>query len=95
MGFDLNPQNFNLGATVLVALDGAPTTSYTLPATDMNGFRGFVSSTPFTTFTISSAGDAWHGADNLEAFSAAAAPEPTRSLLLLAGFGSLLLRRRR
>ena len=68
LGYDLNPQNFNLGATVQVVLDGGTTTSYSLPASDVNGFRGFVSDVPFTTFRVTTGGLAWHGIDNLEAY---------------------------
>jgi hypothetical protein len=47
-----------------------PVTTYNLPATDVTEFRGFISSVPFTTFTITTnAPNAWHGIDNVEAYS--------------------------
>ncbi|MGV3664130.1 MAG: PEP-CTERM sorting domain-containing protein [Prosthecobacter sp.] len=94
-GFDVHPDNFNLsGPTILIAIDGADATSYTLPMTNVNGFRGFVSDTPFTSFTLTTADDALHGIDNFEAYTAAV-PEPTRSMLLFFGVSAFLLRRRR
>jgi hypothetical protein len=95
LGYDLNPQGTDLGATVAFAINGTPTGSYTLPATDVNGFRGFVSTTSFTSFTIStSASTAGHGIDNLEAFSAV--PEPMESALVTGlGLGAFVLVRRR
>jgi len=94
LGYDFNPQNFNLGVTVSVAIDGNPATSYNLPATDVNGFIGFVSDTPFTSFVITTAAsEAWHGVDNVEAFSVTPVPEPSTSLaaalLLLIALQSL------
>ena len=96
LGFELNPQNFNLGVAVGINVNGSPAGSYNLPATDVNGFRGFVSDTPFTTFQIlyipNVAAAAWHGIDNVQSFGAV--PEPS-SALLLAGSGLLLALRRR
>ena len=78
LGFEVNPwcnlnvcsQANSLGAPVSVAIDGVPVTTYNLPATDVTEFRGFISSVPFTTFTITTnAPNAWHGIDNVEAYS--------------------------
>jgi hypothetical protein len=95
LGYDLNPQGFNLGAAVSFAINGTPTGSYTLPASDVNGFQGFVSTTSFTSLTLTtSASTAWHGIDNLEAFSAV--PEPMESALVTGlGLGAFVLVRRR
>jgi hypothetical protein len=98
-GFDLNPYSYDVGNVVTVALNGVSTTSYTLPASDVTGFRGFVSDTAFTTATMNITGatsytSAEHGMDNIEAFTAAA-PEPSRALLLLFGGAAFNGRRRR
>lgn len=95
LGYDLNPQDFNLGATVNFAIDGTPTGTYNLPGTDVNGFQGFVSTTPFTSLTLTTAGgNAWHGIDNLEAFGAV--PEPAGTALVVSlGIGAFVLARRR
>ena len=98
-GFDLNPYSFDVGEVVSVALNGVSASSYSLPATDVTGFRGFVSDTAFTTATMSITGatsytSAEHGMDNIEAFTAAA-PEPSRALLLFLGGAALNRRRRR
>lgn len=89
LGFDINPHSGSLGALVSVDIDGLALTSYMLPGTDVNGFVGFISDTAFTTFTITSLTDAWHGVDNLEAFSAAASPVPVPAALWLFGSGLL------
>ncbi|MFO1484853.1 MAG: PEP-CTERM sorting domain-containing protein [Verrucomicrobiaceae bacterium] len=99
LGYDLNPQGPNApqayGRTVLVTLDGSPISSYILPAFEGNGFVGFVSDTPFTSYVITTAEtDAWHGVDNIEAFSSSV-PEPSRILLLLGGLMGVMMRRRR
>ncbi len=94
-GFDVHPDGTNLvGPTVLVSLDGSPATSYTLPTSNVNGFRGFISDTSLTSFTLTSAVDALHGIDNLEAYTAAV-PEPSRALLLLLSSITCQFRRRR
>jgi hypothetical protein len=94
LGYDLNPQNFNLGATVNFAIDGTPAGTYTLPGTDVNGFQGFVSTTPFTSLTLSTSSSALHGIDNLEAF--AAVPEPAGTAFVVSlGIGAFVLARRR
>lgn len=95
LGYDLNPQGFNLGATVYFAIDGTPAGTYNLPGTDVNGFQGFVSTTPFTSLTLNTTGgDAWHGIDNLEAFGAVPEPAGTAFLVSL-GMGAFVLARRR
>jgi hypothetical protein len=88
LGYEVNPQGPNApqgyGATVLVAIDGVAQSSYQLPATETIEFVGFVSDTPFVTYEITTAGSAWHGVDNLEAF---VVPEP--STYFAAGFLAL------
>ena len=86
LGYDINPQPFNLGATIDFSLDGTAAGSYNLPALDVNGFVGIVSDTAFTTFKITTtANTAWHGVDNLEAYSAPV-PEPSVVALGVVGF---------
>lgn len=95
LGYDLNPQDFNLGATVNFAIDGTPAGTYTLPASDVSGFQGFVSTTPFTSLTLTtSSGTAFHGIDNLEAFGAVPEPAGTAFVVSL-GMGAFVLARRR
>lgn len=87
-GYDLNPQGFNLGVAVNFVINGTTTGSYALPSTDVNAFQGFVSDTPFTTLTLSTtASTAWHGVDNVEAFSSV--PE-ARDAALASGIGLLV-----
>jgi len=95
LGYDVNPQPTNLGATVDFLLNGTIAGSFTLPASDVTAFRGFTSSTPFTTFRMTTpTGAAWHGIDNLQAFSTI--PEPSETVgigaVALTAFG--LIRRR-
>jgi MYXO-CTERM domain-containing protein len=95
VGYDLNSQSSNLGVTVDFILNGTTTGSYTLPVSDVTEFRGIVSTTPFTTFRMTTtATTAWHGIDNLAAYSTV--PEPVETMafgaLALTAFG--LLRRR-
>lgn len=95
-GFDLNPQNSSVGMSVNVAFNNGFSTSYTLPATDVTEFRGFVSDTAFTSFTLTSSSDGnVSGMDNVEAFSVVPVPEPSCALLLLLGAPVWILNRRK
>ena len=88
LGYDLNPQFSNLGASVDFMTNGIFAGTYNLPATDVNGFFGLVSTDPFTTFEITPNNDtAWHGIDNLEAYHATI-PEP--SPLALGAIGAVV-----
>jgi len=95
LGYDVNPQPTNLGAQIDFLLNGTITSSFNLPASDVTAFRGFTSSTPFTTFRMTTpTGAAWHGIDNLQAFTTI--PEPSETVAIgavaLTAFG--LFRRR-
>lgn len=102
LGYDVNPQAFGgpsipstLGVQIDFLLNGSIASSFNLPATDVTGFRGFTSSTPFTTFRMTTlATHGWHGIDNLQAFTSI--PEPSETVAIgavaLTAFG--LLRRR-
>jgi len=95
LGYDVNPQPTNLGAQIHFLLNGTITSSFNLPASDVTAFRGFTSSTPFTTFRMTTpTGAAWHGIDNLQAFTTI--PEPSETVAIgavaLTAFG--LFRRR-
>lgn len=94
LAYDINPQPSDVGATVNFSLDGSFEGSYNLPSTDVNGFIGFISDTPFTTYEITTPdSSAWHGIDNLEVYSV---PEPSSSALALAGLcGIWVFNRRR
>ena len=96
LGYDVNPQSFNLGVAVQLTVDGAPAGSYNLPVTDVNGFFGIVATASFTALRVTTtASTAWHGIDNLEAFSATPVPEPSVMALSLFGVASGWLMRRR
>jgi len=96
-GFETNPQsgsglNDTLGVTV-----GGQNSSFTTPATDVTEFRGFVSDTTFTTFTIAvNDGDSFYGFDNLVAYTAVPEPETHASLIVmcLLGIGAWLHRKK-
>jgi hypothetical protein len=87
LGYDINPQNFDLGGTVNIWTNSVLAGSYSLPATDVNAFVGFVFSAPVTLFEISTPNEAWHGIDNLEAYHATI-PEP--SPLALGAVGAVV-----
>ena len=97
-GFETNPHSNGLGIT-LTATVGGTSVGYTNPVTDVTEFRGFVSSSPFTTFVISNPGSTTetYGIDNLVGY-ASAIPEPgsyaTLVGLFIAGFTVLHSRRR-
>jgi hypothetical protein len=97
LGYEVNPHSSTVGVVFSFAVNGTAAGSYSLPATDITEFRGFVSDTPFTTFTLTTAAtDSRQGIDNLEAFTSV--PEPAAatagfSLAMLA-LGPLLGRRR-
>ncbi len=92
LGFDINPHSSALGINVAIWVDGVEEGTYSLPSSDATEFRGFVSSTGFTTFTVVGTGaSAWHGIDNVEAY---AIPEPAAiTLCCLFGGGVLGVRR--
>ncbi len=83
-GYDLNPRSASVGATVNFAVGAtvgglAAAGSYSLPGTDVTGFRGFYSDTPFKVFRITTAAaNAYHGIDNLEGFTTV--PEPAETV---------------
>jgi hypothetical protein len=75
LGYEVNPRIEEVGVVFAFAVNGTAAGTYSLPATDITEFRGFVSDTPFTTFTITmSATASFQGIDNLEAFTSV--PEP-------------------
>lgn len=88
LGYEVNPHSATVGVVFSFAVNGTAAGSYSLPATDITEFRGFVSDTPFTTFTLTTAAtDSRQGIDNVEAFTSV--PEPasataSAALVLLA-----------
>jgi hypothetical protein len=97
LGYEVNPRSAEVGVVFAFAINGTATGTYSLPATDNSEFRGFVSDTPFTTFTITmSATASWQGIDNVEAFTSV--PEPAAATagfaLAMLALGPLLGRRR-
>ncbi len=75
LGYEVNPHSATVGVVFSFAVNGTAAGSYSLPATDITEFRGFVSDTPFTTFTLTTAAtDSRQGIDNVEAFTSV--PEP-------------------
>lgn len=75
LGYEVNPHSLTVGVVFSFAVNGTAAGSYSLPATDITEFRGFVSDTPFTTFTLTTAAtDSRQGIDNVEAFTSV--PEP-------------------
>lgn len=83
LGFEVNPQSATVGVVFSFAVNGTAAGTYSLPATDITEFRGFVSATPFTTFTLTTvASDSRHGIDNVEAFTSV--PEPAVATMVAA-----------
>ncbi len=84
LGYEVNPRSVEVGVVFAFAVNGTATGTYSLPATDITEFRGFVSNTPFTTFTITmSATASFQGIDNVEAFTSV--PEPGSAAAGVAG----------
>jgi hypothetical protein len=90
-GADINPDFNDRGQSVDFVLDGVIQGGYQLPVSDVTGFVGLISDTPFTTMRINKElGVAWHGIDDLAAH---AAPVPATLALLATGLLGLRLRR--
>ena len=96
-GFETNPRAQGVNDTFTVDAGGT-VSSYSMASTDTTEFRGFVSDSPFTTFTLSDSGstDDFYGIDNLVAYTAAAVPEPSTYAAILGLFclGGAIARRR-
>lgn len=96
MGFDMNADVDDVGRRIDFVTDNGQSGFFSLPAVDVNEFRGFVFDTPFTSITLMR-GDVGvetvFGTDNFAAFDVAFVPEPGGLALL--GLGGLLLLRRR
>ncbi len=81
---------FNSRALTLTATDGSGTITQSFtPATAAGTFLGFLSDGPLTSVTlkITTTGQRWASADNIEL--AAAVPEPSGYALMLAGLGAI------
>ena len=96
-GFETNPRAQGVNDTFTVDAGGT-VSSYSMASTYTTEFRGFVSDSPFTTFTLSDSGstDDFYGIDNLVAYTAAAVPEPSTYAAILGLFclGGAIARRR-
>jgi hypothetical protein len=80
---------------VTLTLDDGTTTTYT-PADVASSFRGFISTSPIATLTMSAAGlDGFNQLDNLTVPAVAAAPEPSAWLFLVVGIGAVSAASRR
>lgn len=96
--------NFASGAVTVIVSNGTETATQTFsPASATAGsFRGFVSTLPITTLTITEVGSSFGSADNLRVGSTVApvntaAPEPGSLALLLpvVGVAGIVIRKRR
>lgn len=100
-GFEINPAAGSLGTTLLYEIGSASGLSgiggsFVLPATDITEFRGFVSATAFTTFTLRLGSDRGrYGLDNFIAYPAAPEPLASGAVLGLVALGPIGFRRRR
>jgi hypothetical protein len=101
LGFQLNPHSSAVGWTLDFTLE--PETgssiggSFSTPATDVTGFRGFISTVPFTVFSASTReGDRglW-GVDNLVAYSAVPEPSAFATIVGVVVWSLVALRRPR
>lgn len=96
-GFDTNPRSQGVNDSFNVdTSNGGASSSFSMPSTDITEFRGFVSDSPFTTFTISDSGSATdiYGIDNLVAYSAVPEPSNYAAILGIACLGVAIARRR-
>jgi hypothetical protein len=93
-GFDTNPRNQGVNDTFTVDAGGTGS-SFTMPSTDTTEFRGFVSDSPFTTFTLSDSGstDDYYGIDNLVAYTAVPEPSTYAAISGLVCLGGAIARR--
>ena len=96
-GFDINPRS--QGIDDLFSVDtsaGGASGSFSMPSSDITEFRGFVSDSVFTTFTLSDAGSAtdFYGIDNLVAYSAVPEPSTYAAILGLVCLGGVIVCRR-
>lgn len=81
LGYSINPFSGNVGASIAATFDGGNQQIFSLPSSDVTGFIGFINTSGFTDYEISSvSGGARHGIDNLSAFTAV--PEWTHTSLL-------------
>lgn len=97
-GFDINPRS--QGIDDLFSVDtsaGGASASFSMPSSDITEFRGFVSDSVFTTFTLNDAGGSasdFYGIDNLVAYSAVPEPSTYAAILGLVCLGRVIVCRR-
>jgi len=98
IGFDINPRSQGVNDMLLVRLDldQSRSASFSMPSSDITEFRGFVSDSAFTTFTVSDAdgADDFYGIDNLVAYSAVPEPSTYAAILGLVCLGGAIACRR-
>lgn len=94
-GFETNPHTGGVGDTLGITA-GSANSSFAMAATDVTEFRGFVSDTAFSTFTINAGdGDSFYGFDNLVGYTASAVPEPGTYALVFGLMAVVLVVNRR
>ena len=96
-GFDINPRSQGVNDVFNVDTSaGGASASFSMPSSDITEFRGFVSDSAFTTFTLSDAGSATdiYGIDNLVAYSVVPEPSTYAAISGLVCLGEAIARRR-